>query len=87
MLGSAVIKVGLTAKEVGRLAKRHPDVIEKDAGGHARRIVDIFLQDLQVGKVIPLVRYPRPPPPSRPSPLHGTLHGMQQPFSVSHPQQ
>lgn len=55
MLGSAANKVGLTAKEVGRLAKRHPDVIEKDAGGHARRIVDIFLQDLQVGKVIPLV--------------------------------
>lgn len=48
-------QVGLTAKEVGRLAKRHPDVIEKDAGGHARRIVHIFLQDLQVGKVTPAV--------------------------------
>ena len=45
-------QVGLTAKEVGRLAKRRPDVIENIGGGHVPRLVDFFLEDLRIGKVI-----------------------------------
>lgn len=44
--------MGLTPKEVGRLAKRHPDLINDIGGGHVRRLVDLFLDDLEVGKVI-----------------------------------
>lgn len=45
-------QVGLTGKEVGRLAKRHPDVIENIGGGHVPRMADFFLKDLRIGKVI-----------------------------------
>lgn len=44
--------MGLTAKDVGRLAKRHPDVIENIGGGHVPRLVDFFLEDLRIGKVV-----------------------------------
>ncbi|CBN80236.1 conserved unknown protein [Ectocarpus siliculosus] len=49
-IGFFVGKVGLTAKDVGRLAKRRPDVIENIGGGHVRRLVDLLLEDLHVGK-------------------------------------
>lgn len=45
-------QVGLTPKEVRRLAKRRPDVINSIGGEHVRRLVDFFLEDLKVGKVI-----------------------------------
>lgn len=45
-------QVGLTPKEVRRLAKRRPDVINNIGGEHVRRLVDFFLEDLKVGKVI-----------------------------------
>lgn len=44
--------MGLTAKEVGRLAKRRPDVIENIGGRHVPRLVDFFLEDLRIGKVM-----------------------------------
>ncbi|CAN0340037.1 unnamed protein product [Ectocarpus sp. 6 AP-2014] len=49
-IGFFVGEVGLTAKDVGRLAKRRPDVIENIGGGHVRRLVDLLLEDLHVGK-------------------------------------
>lgn len=45
--------MGLSAKEVARLAKRRPDVINNCADGNVRRLVDFFLEDLKVGKVTP----------------------------------
>lgn len=42
----------MTAKEIARLAKRRPDVIDNGKAYRVHRLVDFFLDDLEVDKVI-----------------------------------
>ncbi|CAM9433702.1 unnamed protein product [Ectocarpus sp. 4 AP-2014] len=60
-IGFFVGEVRLTAKDVGKLAKRRPDVIENIGGGHVRRLVDLLLEDLHVGKAVLLRMVRRQP--------------------------
>lgn len=48
-------QVGLTGKEVGFYAKNRPYVIGLGGGSSAQRLVNFFLEDLQVGEVTPTI--------------------------------